>query len=356
MSTPSTTRTQFRSYMTPLIEGRSPITATTDSAGTTTTAIASSLIEYYDDFGKGSFFNGWWLYDADNEVERRIKEFSPENGVLSVFFAFSSSVGTDTSIEVHPFPVADYNTVINQALSDVYNDGHYFNPEYNETLWGQESYGEEPDEFNKSTYSVPTAFQEFPTIYIRESYTGEHTGSDGASALTSTDLDLETDELVGETVHNKTDGSSGTVTSNTSNTVTASLSDSGTWDEGDEFIVPRPSARPQKFYDYTRTGFAQGGALEFFARIPEYYVIILEGKGPLTTFSSDSDTTELYESDARVVAMYATYKFCDMMSQRYGGERDEWNQRAQEWWTKFQNQVHGGLEEATSLRIDRSWL
>jgi len=67
---------------------------------------------------------------------------------------------------------------------------------------------------------------------------GSHTGSDGASALTDSQQSWATNELSG-TIYNLTDGSSGTITANTADTVTATLS-GGTdndWDEGDEYQI-----------------------------------------------------------------------------------------------------------------------
>jgi len=362
MSTPSTARSSFRSYLTPLIEGRAPITATTSSAGDAggTTLIASSLVEYYDDFGQNGYFNGWYVnYDtAGTAAERRIKEFVPETGTIQVYRAFAAQTATSKAIEIHPYPLTDFNAAINLSLKDVYSDGLYFNPKYDATLWGQNSYGTN-DDFDKFTYAVPTAFQKFPTaIHLREAYIGEHDGGDGDAALSDSDRSWKTSELVGETVYNKTDGSSGTITANTSTTITATLA-GGTdndWDDDDEYIVAMPNRKPESFNDYKRTGLAQRGAFKFWADIPENYLIILEGEGPLTAYTTDAGTTELYEDDARIVAMQAAYRFCEMMAARYGGDREEWNQRAQEWWTKFHNQTHGGLEKPSKLRIDRAWL
>ena len=356
----TTTRTVFRTYLTPLIEGRSVISATTSAAGATakTTMVASSLIEYYDDFGQGGFFNGWYAYQTAASEERRVKEFVAETGTLSFYRAFTS-VAQSLAFELHPYPVADYNTCINLALKDMYSEGLYFNPIYNETLWGQNEYGTGDNEFNKVTYTVPSTFQEFPkAIYIRESYQGTHTGSDNAATLTDSTKSWKTSELVGEIVYNKTDGSVATITANTSTTVTATLA-GGTgddWDEDDEYVIPRPDKRLIPFRDYTRTGFAKTGAFEFQARIPESYVVVLEGHGPLSAYTTDAGTTELAETDARVVALWAAYRFCEMMSQRNGGDREIWNQKAQEWWQKFQNQKHGGLEKPLPLRKDLSWL
>jgi hypothetical protein len=325
-----------------------------------TTLVASSLIEFYDDFGQGGLFNGWYVYydTAATPVERRIKEFVPESGSLLVYNAFAAQTALGKTIELHPYPVADYHDVMNQALRDVYSGGYYHNPAYNETLWGQNAYGEPDNEFNKYTYSVPTSFEKFPTaIYTREAYIGQHDGGDDAAVLTDSSKNWITNELVGETLYKKTaTAASASVTANTNDDVTADISATDTWDDGDEYIIAKPNSMPVRFTNYTRTGLGKGGAFQFWANIPEDRLIILEGEGPLTAFSAETTATELYESQARVVAQYAAYKFCEMMSARTGGDRSEWNQKASEWYQKFRNAVHGGLEKHSGAKRDLSWL
>ena len=80
-------------------------------------------------------------------------------------------------------------------------------------------------------------------IHVRTSLTdrvvGTHTGADGAAALTDAEAHFVDDELVGLTVKNLTDGSSGAITANTGTGVTATLG-GGTnddWDSGDTYII-----------------------------------------------------------------------------------------------------------------------
>jgi len=64
---------------------------------------------------------------------------------------------------------------------------------------------------------------------------GKHTGSDGASVLTNSGKSYTVNQLIGFTVTNISDGSSGTITANTATTVTATLA-GGTdndWDTDD---------------------------------------------------------------------------------------------------------------------------
>ncbi|PNX51463.1 MAG: hypothetical protein BV456_03105 [Thermoplasmata archaeon M8B2D] len=68
---------------------------------------------------------------------------------------------------------------------------------------------------------------------------GTHTGSGDASTLTDSTKSWSTDEFVGKIIINTTDGSIGTITANSSTTITATLS-GGTendWDNGDAYIV-----------------------------------------------------------------------------------------------------------------------
>lgn len=68
---------------------------------------------------------------------------------------------------------------------------------------------------------------------------GTHTGADNASVLTDSSKSFTTNEFVGNTIRNVTDGSSATITANTATTVTGTLS-GGTdndYDAGDEYII-----------------------------------------------------------------------------------------------------------------------
>lgn len=76
-------------------------------------------------------------------------------------------------------------------------------------------------------------------------YRGRHTGADNASVLTDYNDSRKNvsfnflDEVVGKTIYNLTDGSSGTIISVTANTITATLA-GGTdndWDTDDEYVV-----------------------------------------------------------------------------------------------------------------------
>ncbi|GAI34469.1 unnamed protein product, partial [marine sediment metagenome] len=80
-------------------------------------------------------------------------------------------------------------------------------------------------------------------IHVRTSLTdralGTHTGADGAAALTDAEAHFVADELVGLTVKNLTDGSSGAITANTATGVTAILvgGTDNDWDGDDAYII-----------------------------------------------------------------------------------------------------------------------
>lgn len=77
------------------------------------------------------------------------------------------------------------------------------------------------------------------TVFFPTSDSGEHTAGDDTDSLTDYNKRWQTDQWVGATVTNVTDGSSGTVTANTSNNITATLS-GGTdddWDTDDEYTL-----------------------------------------------------------------------------------------------------------------------
>ena len=69
---------------------------------------------------------------------------------------------------------------------------------------------------------------------------GTHNGGNGSPALVDSIASWTVDVLVGKVVTNITDGSSGTITSNTRTTVTAILNGgaSNAWDSGDAYYIP----------------------------------------------------------------------------------------------------------------------
>jgi hypothetical protein len=68
---------------------------------------------------------------------------------------------------------------------------------------------------------------------------GTHSGANNASILTVSGSPWLIDQWVGYKVFNKTDGSTGIITSNTANTITASLSGGveNDWDSGDVYVI-----------------------------------------------------------------------------------------------------------------------
>lgn len=69
-----------------------------------------------------------------------------------------------------------------------------------------------------------------------------HTGSNNAAALTDSTKNFATSELIGNYIHNLTDGSYGIITANTATTITATLA-GGTdndWDTGDTYLIFYP--------------------------------------------------------------------------------------------------------------------
>jgi hypothetical protein len=76
-------------------------------------------------------------------------------------------------------------------------------------------------------------------IQTKRAEGGGHTGANGAAVLTDSNKAWVVDALIGKRVYNVTDGSAGTITDNTADTVTASLG-GGTdddWDTGDRYLI-----------------------------------------------------------------------------------------------------------------------
>jgi hypothetical protein len=86
----------------------------------------------------------------------------------------------------------------------------------------------------------PTSFGNVGCLLTnRNKATGSHDGANNASVLTDTSQSFIVNDLVGLTVNNTTDGSSGIITANTATTVTATLS-GGTdddWDTSDAYTI-----------------------------------------------------------------------------------------------------------------------
>ncbi len=74
-------------------------------------------------------------------------------------------------------------------------------------------------------------------------YTGTHDAADDAAELSDSTASFRDDGLVGGTVYNTTDGSSGPITANAATTITAELSggDDDDWDEDDDYTITEPS-------------------------------------------------------------------------------------------------------------------
>jgi len=289
------------------------VSGTTSSAGNTgkTTAVDSSLAKYVDKH----YFDDWILYLTVATEGRAVESFIPASGTLAVYSVFTAQVGASIAYELQRYNPDNKKIALNQALRDVYP--YYYKRLYDTTLYGQNSYGVDPNEFDKFVYTVPTTFNNFPDqLWLLEGYIGDHTGDDDASVLTDSTQNWETSELIGFTLYNKTDGSSGTVTANTSTTVTATLT-GGTdkdWDKDDEYIIQKPNKKPIKFANYRIIDPANIGSFQFYADINEKYIIALVGQAQLTQFTNDASTTELTDEQAEVVCLKAAVNFYRMFS------------------------------------------
>jgi len=324
VSTPTITYANFRAIFNRKIGDKPVAVTTTTSSEVYDTAISTSLSPFVTPGGGGNYFKNWWLYVPSALESRLVESFDPVTGTVKVYRSFTAKILTTVAIELHKQDPMDKMDSCNDGLRWCSIKGHFFNPSYVETMWGQEGYGETTAEFNKRKYAVPTAFQQFPEIWLVEGYIGTHTGDDAAAVLTDSTKNWKTNELVANPfLPNKTDGSSTTVTSNTSTTATGALS-GGTgdeWDAGDEYIIQKPDAFPFPLSELPNNQFVQTqsskqGGYEFYAYIPEKYLIKLEGKGPLTVFSTEAGTTELYNEEAEIVALKCAALWYDFLGDR----------------------------------------
>lgn len=97
-----------------------------------------------------------------------------------------------------------------------------------------------------------------PNVWVNALYTddtGTHTGAADQAVLTDAGATWTINALVGRTIYNTTDNSSGTIISNTADTITATLS-GGTdddWDNGDAYSVAGTLV-DEALYSYTIVG------------------------------------------------------------------------------------------------------
>lgn len=101
------------------------------------------------------------------------------------------------------------------------------------------------------------------TITFEPTFTaaGAHDGANNAAILTDSGESWVTNQLVGKTITNTTDSSSGIITANTGTTVTATLT-GGTdndWDTGDNYTIA-PSGLNQAVAQNERAIFVYDGA------------------------------------------------------------------------------------------------
>lgn len=304
----SAMRTQLNGILGDIITGTTNANGDSDKKS----FIDTSLAQYPD-----GYFGGWAAFIPSASEEKMVDVFISPEGTVRVYSPYTAQVNTNIAYELHRFGTGEKKNALNQALYDVYPT--FYKRLFDTTLWGQNDYGVDPDEFNKFLYTVPTTFVEFPDeIWLLEGYIGTHTGSDNASTLTDSAADFTINELIGLTVYNKTDGSSGTVTANTATTITATLT-GGTgsdWDEDDEYIIQKPNIIPERFFDFTVMDRANLASLQFYADIDEKYLIRLAGKGQLTQFTTEATTTELTVDQARIVCFKAAGILYRMYSSR----------------------------------------
>jgi len=77
---------------------------------------------------------------------------------------------------------------------------------------------------------------------LDDNFSGNHSGDNNATVLTDSTVSWSTDEYMGYTIQNITDGSEGVVTANTANTITATLAGGldNDWDTADAYVVYAP--------------------------------------------------------------------------------------------------------------------
>lgn len=111
------------------------------------------------------------------------------------------------------------------------------------------------------------------TIFKADNETGTHDGTNNASVLTDSGSSWTTNELIGSIIRNTTDGSWGTVTANTSTTITATLigGTDNDWDTGDAYTLKKVSNQHADVFDNFMYNYADGGELDGVNRQIRYF-------------------------------------------------------------------------------------
>ncbi|MBA7577293.1 hypothetical protein ES708_19140 [subsurface metagenome] len=125
-------------------------------------------------------------------------------------------------------------------------------------------------------------------IHVRTSLTdqalGTHTGADGAAALTDAAAHFVDDELIGLTIKNLTDGSSGAITANTGTGVTATLvgGTNNDWDGDDVYIIEGAGYDTEDWDSFT-PAFGVGSSIrqtEHYDVDPVFLKVLVENLDP----------------------------------------------------------------------------
>ena len=310
----------MRAILDSIIEDPDTLAMTTSATGGTDKL---TLIDATLKRQKDGYYGGWFVWLTAAAEERLVKTLMSTSGTLEWYEAATDIVAASASYKLWKYSNAMKLSQLNRAIRFAYP--RFYNPVANETLFGQNAYGETPNEFNKFIYAIPSGFEGYPDeIWTIQALIGTHDGSDDASVLTDSGADWIPGMFTGLTLYNKTDGSSGTVTGNTATTITCTLA-SGTdndWDTDDEYIIQHPSYEPERLSHYTILDPADS-TKRFRADIAEDKLITLIGKGRLSEFTTEASTTELSDAQAEVVCQKAAGNIYHIMASKLDGKNRE---------------------------------
>lgn len=147
---------------------------------------------------------------------------------------------------------------------------------------------------------------------------GAHDGADNASVLTDSGEAWTVNEHVGLTITNTTDGSSGTITANSSTTVTATLTGGAEddWDIGDSYTISRDSVSLDLDYG--------AGSIEGIARVTAYTNATTVIAQVLVDFGSTDATKDWYEGSWSDKRGHPTAVELTEGRLWFGGEDEQW--------------------------------
>jgi hypothetical protein len=194
---------------------------------------AGTFADPFDDFPTPGSGHNYWLKRGTKLTRSTLVKLTDlQNITIGAYYDKDGSAAYDSNTTL-PLPKwACYTEITSTVFTETATDSNIW--EYNT-----------PGESYQNRYPIPIGIGrlgdkdnhswEERANYTGAARTGTHDGSTDPSVLTDSGESWTTNHFVGRTITNTTKSSSGTITANTNNTITATVS--GGWDNGDNYSI-----------------------------------------------------------------------------------------------------------------------